>query len=896
MPYRLSSNFLIFIALFGALFFLIAISVMAAGNDCQVSYNQGKTWEEGGWKTNDVNRICHIFKKLPNPGQKASYPFEVAPLKELLPEEKKFDIPIMPFSETREGKKLGPETPTSDYRDAWGYPMQPNAYQKDTSSRSSQSTPKKQRRKVSVLAPEKVYASDVDSNVPGLVNCRATTSVTGYFKAYFEDVAVNNSQGYAHPIQGAARREEACRALQDIAAVIQLDQTTLTPDILFAVDPRNMPADALAAASAYFLAQGGSRHNGTLHEHIISRTDPTPQVGQFDAYVLTNFRNVVWDIDTPPAPASYDFYTVISHEIMHALGFRGLLPGNIISTNTEQFHGTFDYFSYKDPLLTDRFLNPLTEIVQVPVGSPSPWFVTGAVAYRGVKNITGATQDGVRPVYSPAVWEEGSSLSHFDMNRAVGKTYLMHPSITEGDERFIHEDEKEVLCHLGYQVAGMNGCTAPTPFAEDDYVTLTESTLSACIDMLANDVAFDNGILSLASLIPEIETGDTITYYDAPLCGGSVLGSYQGARSLRLVTAGSTMPRTMTYTVKDSVATRVSLPAKITVLTCNADGGEYVCNGGFEMTQKEIIPGFYCGASWDPFHDVPFWCQSIGSPDIFSYINRWYFPWTNKNFSCTNCTGGSMFATTFSTREDPLLSYGGGQMEGILTKLKHPLVTGDTYTLSFDVFVTSGMSGTGPITAATVIAEVDPVEKMTASHERSLVPVFDQTIVNTSVVFDKVPDAKVHVEESFVATKDHEFLSLRGDTTGTPYHMAIFNFDNVSLKKTSLPHQAKTLRKKICFPKIGGSWIHVLYPNKTESYKGGDFVEVRWETCHLPQTPVTISMNGTVLKSSTTNDGAEVVQLPLQPSLGFGNFYTITVTSDAGQWTDSSDRLFTIRQ
>lgn len=518
-----------------------------------------------------------------------------------------FDVPIVPFDKNKAGN-FNIDSNALSIRDAWGYPIRENAYM-------NRSNTDKKKTSFNFFKTEKAFAYDEDPNNSSIYNCREDLSVTGYFRAYFEDVELNTGVGYDDETYGEERRAEACQVLQDISEMIMLDNTNVTPDILFMANS-DMPPGALAAASSYFGYYSVGPDNGSLHKHIISRIDPTPGEGNFDAFIMTGFDGINWDVDSSLNSNTYDFYTVMYHEVMHTLGFRGLLPAAIISTGDLHQHDTFDSFSFKDITLNNPFINSVNWLLQVPIGAPSSWFVTNDVVYRGVKNIIGATPDGIRPVYSPNQWEQGSSLSHFDMNRAPGQTYVMHPSIGTNTERDINQQEKEVLCHLGYVVEGIAGCELPTPLAIDDVIAFPENNTPVCINPLQNDESFSGGNLTINSLAPvSLEPGDLIIYYPNVNCNGSILSSASGARSLFFTPTASTESRVMKYTNKDSVSSRISLSAPIYLVSCNTDSEEYICNGDFEIGDYPYPTGQL--AMTCPT-ELPFWCPFRISPDLYS--------------------------------------------------------------------------------------------------------------------------------------------------------------------------------------------------------------------------------------------------------------------------------------
>ncbi len=524
---------------------------------------------------------------------------------------KKFDFAIVSLDEKKayaelpEGKNLGV------IRDTWGYPVKENAFMKTSRIQDKKNGDGR---------------ADEDPDVPGLVNCRSNEGVTGYFKAYFEDVALENGVGYDDLALGEGRREEVCQVLQDIAALIKLDETDVTPEILF-TDSSNISISSLAAASAYMGYYSVGPDNGSLHRHIISRNDPTPGDGMFDAFVMTNFTNVSWDVDSDLNTGTYDFYTVIYHEIMHALGFRGLLPATVTGSGVAHQHDTFDYFSYKDVALADPFIDPVTAQLEAPVGAPSPWYISNNVVYRGIKNLIGALPDDAHPVYSPVTWEQGASLSHFDMSRASGQTYVMNPSIATNTERDIHIHEKEVLCHLGYQVEGVTGCLQETPFAVDDIVDF-EVGDSVCIKPLVNDEGFAGQVVGQSLSPISLESGDNLTYYSGADCTGSTATTFENARSVLFDSASVDVVRTLRYEIKDTVSNRISNQALIVLSSCGVAAEEYLCNGDFESGYIDTgdIGSIQVMECPSVFPDIcPFW----GSPDIynrdFDFTSYWLY-------------------------------------------------------------------------------------------------------------------------------------------------------------------------------------------------------------------------------------------------------------------------------
>jgi hypothetical protein len=240
------------------------------------------------------------------------------------------DMAFPEFSQTEKGRKYIKQNGKPRVHDAWGNPPEKNVFtdlikKEDAKKKKTKPKlkypPRRSLKKTSFIFKILDFfigsahaLDDAHTTIPGIINCRANNNVQGYFKAYFEDMALNSGAGYAHPVKGPARRQAICEVLRDLAQIIKLDTSTTprTPDIIF---KGNLPADfasnALAAATPVFgLAQTASgADNGSLHKHLVTREDPTPGAGSFDAYVYTNW-NICWDVDATTCANQFIFKTV----------------------------------------------------------------------------------------------------------------------------------------------------------------------------------------------------------------------------------------------------------------------------------------------------------------------------------------------------------------------------------------------------------------------------------------------------------------------------------------------------------------------------------------------------------------------------------------------------------
>ena len=728
--------------------------------------------------------------------------------------------------------------------DAWNYPEPTTIFQKNNTKILTKSLTTTKTVTLNKSLTSYNYGDVDPSSINGSVlNCRTSTSIHGYFKAYFEDVALGNGLGYNDATHGQVRQDEVCHVLVDMAHILKLDtvntSTDVAPDIIFAKDPGNLPANALAAASAYYGFEIVGPDNGSLHYHIINRQDPTPNSGSFDGIIYTKFGGVAnWDVDSILNAGTYSFYTVMTHEIMHSLGFHGLLPAIISTTNVAIQHDSFDENTYqKNPTnILNRFFKKgnnsiFYNLLQIPVGSPSSWFTSTNTVYQGTKNIIGATPDGARPVFSPFSWQQGSSLSHFynSTTAPLVSQYIMNPSIAAGTSRNIQNDEKEVLCHLGYQVDGItgtnaSGCGMPTPIANNDFKSTTVSggggiPGTTCIDIFANDVSLSGGTLSLDSLqTVSAQAGDVFNYFTGIGCTGtSSVVSNTSTKSIQLIPTTNTNSRILYYTVSDSAPdSRISFPATIVFFTsvCSSNPNEYVCNGDFEQPfNPTFAQNLYTFPGWSLFWcqynlstifstnnlinvcPVPFWTgDQIGTPDVFSAsfanspYNSGFQYWSLPALGLNSPNGGNSISRSVKEAGGAYLP--GGQFgpydEPMITKLKNPLIPGQAYIISFDA-IAKYNPGYQDVVDSNIISPQGCIDLDTTWSGSTYSPTTSASYYNFCQNLPYPSNNQwTHVSYTFTPTVAYEFLRGFGYFQEVDQNIEsslTVMFDNFSIKK-----------------------------------------------------------------------------------------------------------------
>lgn len=333
---------------------------------------------------------------------------------------------------------------------------------------------------------------------------RRQSATCGGFRIDFEDEILGNGVGFDdrtpvnHPVLGAVtlgavRRGTICRMFEYLGGVLEMKGS---PDVIVRASQTD-GGGFLAAASPFF--RSGSPEGftgGTVFDHITTGSDPTPGPGEYDAMIIFDFgpwgMGISINSDWTQDPGSaVDLFSVALHEATHTLGFLSLIRPDGTS-------GIGGWYSTFDARLRNGAGNPLVDPSQGKfIGSPGD-LTSNGILFQGKRC---GNSD---PVYSPAAFAPGSSLSHFDSYRSSIR-YVMRYATSGGSDRELTRDELRALCDIGYSMVG-GACGKCLPVGNDDTAS-TFSGVEVTVDVLANDTDPDGGGLRIDPGTLSLTTG-----------------------------------------------------------------------------------------------------------------------------------------------------------------------------------------------------------------------------------------------------------------------------------------------------------------------------------------------------------------------------------------------------
>ncbi len=301
------------------------------------------------------------------------------------------------------------------------------------------------------------------------------TSSGGLFNLYISDIQNGLTTGFGNT-SNAVFLDVLTQVFSDLDAMLVHPTSSCgIPFVPVNIEIQSIDSPGsgiLGEASLYWENLGET--NGILHNEVwkgicSGANDPN----LWDGFIRINLGYSNWytGYDGIVPVGKVDLYTVVLHEVLHAMGFASLVaqdgkskrwvngtPSNLynIFDQNLKFEGTSPLNNA--PLITNSGgYNTIYNTISNPTndlrsGCQNPTPSGPDIKFSGGNN-------PLTYIYAPATWSNGSSLSHFQINCDGSPTsqFVMNASITPGVARRINPEETKALCDLGYKLSGTYG-------------------------------------------------------------------------------------------------------------------------------------------------------------------------------------------------------------------------------------------------------------------------------------------------------------------------------------------------------------------------------------------------------------------------------------------------------
>lgn len=345
---------------------------------------------------------------------------------------------------------------------------------------------------------------------------------------------------------------------------------------------QDLPGNTLGSAGAtgLFYNFSGAPMNGVLYPSPLADKLAGTNLSPGEADIVANFdsgTNWYYGLDANPPFSQYDLVSVVMHEIGHGLGFAGTayvgedLNGYILNGALAHIYDEFAATGNGDMILD--LGNGTAALGDALVSGNLYWAGTQGNAYSG---------GPVSPkLYAPAIWEPGSSYSHFDedLYPSGSGASLMTPMIANGEA--VHTPGAMclgVLDDIGWTVdyaaldGGAQGCTDPEACNYDPDATLDDGS---CILPLAGEPCGD--CISVWSMAANLAAAQGAAF------------EFGGVGSMDHVEVS------VQWTGQSGGGEWVS---DLLVVVCDPDGN-CVEWGGYDLTAGETDAGVSWPTAWD---------------------------------------------------------------------------------------------------------------------------------------------------------------------------------------------------------------------------------------------------------------------------------------------------------
>lgn len=595
------------------------------------------------------------------------------------------------------------------------------------------------------LAELALNSSRLIGGVTNSINSVPSESCTaGYFTLFYAPSSI-----FTQGTQSTQAQTDLCEVFTNISALINSNIPNGSINILCNNTPSGSSFHGLGTSYYVFPGAASSNNQGIIlsqvQKALMSGVDPYSNI-PVNAFVggnnfyhgsISANSSISWNFSLSTSTLNttdYSFYSAMLHEAMHLLAVTSLIDVNGNSKLSQNYFSLYDQFLYAAngyPLLTSPTSSCPTCSLSYNTGSVSLSAIAPSLATNttntspNVSTCSTAAQysstNVVLKVYTPDLWEDGSSLSHFEdmcttptftpsapigcvpTPTAPGANdlyFVMSNSTSPGScyiKNYFKKQERCVLCDVGYSVN-----TTYTTNAWVGATTPSVSYSSGCTST-AQIIGLNDGLN--AGVYTYSTTGTTLT-----ISLNSLLSNDTPSTGLQ-VTCVEVIYNNATFTVGTTNLTVTAVAGAGFVLLkylptngsgkfgnatyifcyfipggCNLSNAcNMVQNGGFESSTAVLNS---CGSNYPTNLSINCWDTYIVRPDLLY-----------NGSTCSSISGYKLGVNTLNTTPPvSTLNIGSsntkcvglvydesGNPDGasLKTTLSSPMTTGQTYKLSF---------------------------------------------------------------------------------------------------------------------------------------------------------------------------------------------------------------------
>ncbi|MFG0264094.1 MAG: hypothetical protein ACF8AM_02955 [Rhodopirellula sp. JB055] len=265
----------------------------------------------------------------------------------------------------------------------------------------------------------------------------------------YEDIDNNTGNGFDDVASGAARRSVFEAALDYVSDVLNENGSV---NLTIRQSLTSGTGALASAGSSYFF--GGGFQQGLVQQNILN-VSPGNTISGSHGSARFDFGYSWNESLAAPATGEFDLFSVSLHENTHAIGFASLTNADGTSPigpspATDNTYSNFDQYLRLDD--GTELFNASGEFI----GDASD-LTSNSVVFDGT-NAVAANGGSLVEIYSPATFNDGSSMSHI-----VSANSVMQYSIAPNVLRRTYSDiEIGILQDIGYVNASATAVPEPT--------------------------------------------------------------------------------------------------------------------------------------------------------------------------------------------------------------------------------------------------------------------------------------------------------------------------------------------------------------------------------------------------------------------------------------------------